>query len=313
LIFHPMCVITFEIRKVLVENHENNPMLNNGPNKGAATTSTMEGVSQFATSRQKKPSKPMRYPMMGPGFKRFGMAALAWGVLTSAPNAYGGESDSGLLVEIGPDLAASRTSQGGPVSFETAGSLTAEAWGAGPFGILFRFRQSVVGTNVELSDAEILTSVTYQTLLDLAPTVNVGAGPLRVRIGVGPWFGKSSMSQESIQELATYDYSSNWTAGSFQGMMAEARIDLDLPILSPFLIGQLRGYGSLDPSSILGGAASYDIQEATVYGGVRVNLVPVVKLSLVGFTGYSGNAMDPMAPSGAVQRFGAALWLTIKL
>lgn len=222
--------------------------------------------------------------------------------------------DKGFRLELGPDVSFNRATGNYATAWTAAASLGVEGWGAGPLGGMFHFSQGASFSDLTITDQGITPTVTYITQFDVGPTLGLGGKLLHFRVGAGPWFAYSTVSQDSLAQLAQNLSTIPWSKASFMGLATEARLDLNLPIISPFLIVEGHRYGMMMSEETSSGG-SVATQGGNVRGtaGVRLNLIPYVKLGLAGTVGFQRNGISPVFSAQDAGTYGLSVWLVVLL
>ncbi len=248
----------------------------------------------------------------------YGSLLLAAGLAAQAPAAPAKEG--GLRLDAGPEVGYSRYSDGSTQGWAASAYLGVDAW-SGPFGLVFQARKGTRVSEVAFTGGELTSTMTLSTEVALAPSFNITPGPLHLRVAVGPWFGHSEERTETLSDSDLTNYWADWSGLRFMGPMAEVRLDANLPLLSPFFVLAIHGQHTLavyDPS-YSATPGDYSARDVSVTGGLRLNVVPVVKLSVAAFTGQSQHVLQSDLSGGARtwevtgQTYGLSVWATLKL
>ncbi len=228
--------------------------------------------------------------------------------------------DGGIRLEAGPDTSFARYSDGSTQGWTAAGSLGVDAWG-GPFGITFHARKGTSISQVTLGDAGLVSTLTYTTQVDLGPSFNITPGPIHARVAVGPWFLRSEERSDTLSSVDLSGFWMDWSGLRFMGAMAEARVDINLPILSPFAMLTVHSQHSLSVAGQTYGTdpGEYFARDVRATAGLRLNVVPFVKVAVAGFAGQSQHVLETDLETGTQrwevvgQSYGMSLWLVVKL
>ena len=219
--------------------------------------------------------------------------------------------DLGARVEVGPDAAYVQSEGDDGAAVRIGAALNADVWGLGLFGIAGHFRYAVSIHDLALDSGGIVAGRTYITEFDLGPSIQKSLGPLRVRLSVGPWFAYSKLSETNIAELEEEASSVRWNQGSFLGGVAEGRVDVGLPVLSPYAFARVKGRNAL---GIRGGDENAEgAVDVLGGGGLRLNIIPFIKLGVSAYAGRGTSALDPTFGSAPAREYGADVLLTVLL
>lgn len=240
------------------------------------------------------------------------LGALTAGVLLGAPDA--ALARTGFRLELGPDVRYSGQTENSERYLAAGVDGHAEVWGLGPFGFMTDLGQHAALYQLNLTSEGLVPVTTWMFEGMAGPTVNFTVGPLaHVRVGLGPWLGYSWISEETFDQLQQADFQPDWREAKLLGGVAEVRGDVNLPFLSPFAILKTRVHlvgdaVSLDQTSL----NQFNGVDVRATAGVRMNLVPLVKLAIAAHAGYSRNVVEPVIPTKEdVTEFGIQLWLVI--
>lgn len=242
---------------------------------------------------------------------RHGLLALTLGLCLGSGAAHAG--DSGFRVELAPIMSYAKETATTDRYLAAGAQLQAELWGLGPFGIMLKAGEQAALNQIELTDAGIVPVTTYLAQATLGPTLNFQLGPLaHVRLAGGPWIGVSWLSTKSLQQLSESDLIPDWQQAAFLGSSLEGRVDFNLPILSPFVVLEGRTHALSTGQDVNGDTAEFEGVDLKGTAGVRLNVLPLVKLSLAGHAGYTSNVIEPVAPTVQdLTNFGLSLGLVI--
>ncbi len=228
--------------------------------------------------------------------------------------------DGGLRLEAGPEMGYSRYSDGSTQGWAASAYLGLDAW-KGPFGLVFQTRKGTRVSQVAFTDGVLTSTMTLTTQVALAPSFNITPGPLHLRVAVGPWFSHSEERTETLSDADLTSYWADWSGLRFMGAMAEVRLDANLPLLSPFAMLTVRSQHTLSVFGQTYGAdpGDYSARDVQVAGGIRLNVVPIVKVSLVGSAGQSQHVLETNLSTGTQtwdvlgQSYAFSVWATLKL
>lgn len=221
---------------------------------------------------------------------------------------------TGFRIELGPDLRYNGQTENSDRYLAAGVDGHAEVWGLGPFGLMTDVGQHAALYQLKLSPDGVIPVTTWMFDGMVGPTVNFTVGPLaHVRVGLGPWMGYSWISEQTLAELDKNDMQPDWRQAGLLGGVAEVRGDVNLPFLSPFAILKTRVH-------LVGDAVTIDQTNLNQFNGVdvratagvRMNLLPLVKLAVAAHAGYSKNVVEPVIPTQEdVTEFGIQLWLVL--
>lgn len=222
-------------------------------------------------------------------------------------------ADKGFRIELGTSGSYALETDASGRYAGIGANASGEVWGLGPFGLLLQTEETASLSQVELTDAGFVPVTTYLFQVSAGPTLNFKIGPLAMfRLEAGPWLGYSWVKRETLNQLDESDVVPDWRQATFLGTQLQARMDMNLPILSPFVAvqGQMRALSSGEGVTV--GANSYGSTDIKGTAGLRFNFIPLVKLSVEGFAGLTRNVLEPVTPTPQdLTRFGMALNLVI--
>lgn len=240
------------------------------------------------------------------------LGALAAGALLGSPDA--AQARTGFRLELGPDVRYNGQTENSERYLAAGVDGHAEVWGLGPFGFMTDLGQHAALYQLNLTSEGLVPVTTWMFEGMAGPTVNFTVGPLaHVRVGLGPWLGYSWISEETFTQLQQADYQPDWREAKLLGGVAEVRGDVNLPFLSPFAMLKTRIHlvgeaVSVDQTSL----NQFNGVDVRATAGVRMNLVPLVKLAIAAHAGYSRNVVEPVIPTkDDVTEFGLQVWLVI--
>lgn len=230
--------------------------------------------------------------------------------------AVGGEAaaaDKGFRVELGTSGSYALSSDVNGRYAGVGANVGAEVWGLGPFGFLLQADETASLSQVEMTDSGFVPVTTYLFQVSAGPTLNFKLGPLaHFRLEAGPWLGYSWVKRDTLAQLDESDVVPDWRQATFLGTQLQARMDLNLPILSPYVSVQGQMRALTDGEGVTVGANSYGSTDVKGTVGLRMNFIPLVKLSVEGFTGLTRNVLEPVTPTPQdLTRFGMALNLVL--
>lgn len=241
-----------------------------------------------------------------------GWTGVALGVALSGPAA-AQAGDGGFRLELAPEASYAPETDQSERYMGVGAGLSGEVWGLGPLGLMFQTGEMASISQIEMTDQGIIPVTTYLFQASVGPTINFELGPLaHVRLGAGPWFGYSWIKRETLDQIDESDAKPDWRQASFMGGQVEGRLDMNLPILSPFasIAGRFQSLGSGEEVTVDADAQGGMDIKGTL--GVRLNVLPLVKVSLAGHAGYTRNVIEPvtMTPE-SLTRYGASFGLVI--
>ncbi len=228
--------------------------------------------------------------------------------------------DGGFRLEAGPDMSYARYSDGSTQDWAVSAFLGIDVWG-GPFGAILQARKGTRISQVAITDQGLTPALTLTSQVDIGPSFNITPGPVHVRVAVGPWFAHSEERNDALSDLDLSGFWMDWSRLRLMGAMAEARMDLNLPLLSPFAILAVHSQNS---TLVLGQSygsdpGDYTGREVRATAGLRLNVIPIVKLAVAGFAGQSQHVLRT-DDSGRTQTwevvgrsYGLSVWATMKL
>ncbi len=218
---------------------------------------------------------------------------------------------SGFQLELGPRFSYARSSDQESRFWGVGGGGALELWGLGPLGIMGQASEEVSLSTITLSSEGVSPTLTYISQYSFGPTLNLENDSLRLRVGIGPWFAYSRISEETTEDLTAEDFRPSFVNGSFIGGFVDGRLELNLKVIKPFLNLQVRSQGTRD---VEGGTLSSRAPGVDLEGtaGLRLSVFPLLNLSLAGFAGYTNSTLNPLMTSSAV-RYGLSAWLILEL
>lgn len=228
--------------------------------------------------------------------------------------------ERGLRLELGPNFSFSKFSDGSSNDWNATAFLGIDGW-VGPFGLMLHAKKGTGVSQVELTDAGLVPTVTYTSQFDIGPTANFTPGPLHCRLGLGPWFGNSVVHDETLTDIQMSGFWMDWSQLRFMGLMAEGRLDLNIPILSPFAIVSIQSQNSFSIQGQEYGSGSGDYRGRDVRGtlGARLNVIPFVKLGIAGTIGQAQHVLETNLEEGSQtwrvvgNTYGISVWAVVVL
>lgn len=240
-------------------------------------------------------------------------ALMALGLGSTLLSGAAQAGDHGFRVELSPLMSYAKQTATTDRYLAAGAQLQAELWGLGPFGVMFKAGENAQLTQVELTDAGIVPMTTYVAQAMVGPTLNFKLGPLaHVRVGGGPRIGYQWFSEKSLSELSAQGLVPAFDKAVLLGSSLEGRVDLNLPIISPFVAVEGRTHTANGAEDASGQSVMLEGVELTGTAGIRLNVIPLVKLSLAGQAGYTHNVYNYEVPTtNDLTHFGVSVGLVV--